>query len=473
MCATSNPKIGIAGVAAPEDEIPIATGPSPLIEEGGLSPEAVASLDRLLASELIVRAPRIRVVLKFFVDALREGRAHNLREQDIGQAVFGRPAGYNPGEDNIVRVTMRHLRERVDQYYRTEGRNERYVLSIPKGKYLPTLILHPEEPAETVPDPSSDEPTSAPAPQDATTAEPDQSAPARRLRFAALLPWLLVAALTATVIALDLRPAKQVGRSAPSSKPGLLSLLLENGKQTRLIVIDSNLKVYRMLFGKTVPLDSYLTRSYENDASPSKDTVIAEAWKRFLLLSSQTSVSSSIVAAQIQAAASPTLIRVEQPDELSMRNFQHDNFILLGGPWVNPWDQLFEEKLNFRIAFPQNNTSVSPIVQNLNPLPGEKQEYASHQRANGLTVNYVRIALLRNLSNDGYVMVLGGATGEGAIEAAARFVTNPQQVTELLRTFHAKSLQDLPPFEAVIEVTSVQHVPEEAHIVAERAIKPQ
>ncbi len=472
MCAAANSKIGIAAVAVPEEET--AAGAQPFsIEEGHLSAEAIACLDRLLASDLIVRAPRICILLKFFVDALHADCASNLREQDIGQAVFGRPAGYNPGEDNIVRVTMRHLRERVDEYYRTEGQSEKYIFSIPKGKYLPSLILRPEEPANTVPDPSGNEPAAAELSEAAVAPEAESGAADSRMRFSSLLPWTLVVVLCAVVIALVLRPAKLIPANATPPNAGLLSLLLENGKQTRVVVADSNLKLYRLLFGKTVPLDAYLARSYESDIVFPQNPAIAAAWKNFLLLSWQTSVSSSIIASQIQAAASPKLIRVEQPHELTMRNFQHDNFILLGGPWVNPWEQLFEDRLNFRISFPSNDTSVAPIIQNLKPLPGEKQVYASHDRPNGLSVNYARLAVLHNLSNDGYVMVLGGATGEGAIEAAGRFVTNPQQLPGLLAAFKVNSVQDLPPFEAVIEVTSLQHVPEEAHIVAERQIAPQ
>lgn len=108
-----------------------------------ISAEAQASLQRLLASETFSRAPRLRAVLKFFIDSLLEGRAEEIHEQSIGQAVFGRPTGYSQGDDNIVRVNVRLLRVRLEEYYRAEGQNEPWQIAIPKGRYVPELVYNP------------------------------------------------------------------------------------------------------------------------------------------------------------------------------------------------------------------------------------------------------------------------------------------------------------------------------------------
>ena len=105
-----------------------------------ITAEAQASLQRLLASETFSRAPRLRAVLKFFIDSLLEGRAEEIHEQSIGQAVFGRPTGYSQGDDNIVRVNVRLLRVRLEEYYRAEGQDEPWQIAIPKGRYVPELI---------------------------------------------------------------------------------------------------------------------------------------------------------------------------------------------------------------------------------------------------------------------------------------------------------------------------------------------
>ncbi len=113
-----------------------------------ISLEERASLERLAASQTLAHAPRLKKILQFIVDSFLEGRTDRINEQFIGEAVFDRPAGYNPAEDNIVRVNMRHLRERIEEFYRTQGCEEPFILEIPKGKYVPRLTRRSVEQVE-------------------------------------------------------------------------------------------------------------------------------------------------------------------------------------------------------------------------------------------------------------------------------------------------------------------------------------
>lgn len=427
--------------------------------------EARASLERLLSSEAMARAPRLRTLLRFLIDALVDGRASAINEQTIGQAVFDRPAGYNPGDDNIVRVSMRHLRERMEEFYRNEGRDEQYVLDIPKGKYVPILKSRQPDNAPLVA--LIEDPTVA-SPAEVHTVVPAQAALFSR-KLALVLPWALVFLLAVTVAVLAFRDHNQPAAKPTQPQSSILSLLTRNGKQTTVVVTDSNLQAYRMIFRKTVSLDAYIARSYEPSSIASNDPVVTGAWN-YVGLSAQTSLTSGIIATEIGVAAAPELIHIKHPHDLSMRDFQHDNFILLGGPWINPWGQLFEERLNFQVLPLKDDPSRSQI-HSLNPLPNEKVDYAPHLRSN-LTVNYVRVALLRNLSNDGYVILLG-ATSEEALEAGGKFLVNPQQLEELLKAFNVSDPEKLPSFEVVIEVEGLRSVPENSRIVAERVVKPQ
>ena len=64
--------------------------------------------------------------------------AEQVTEQQIGMHVFGRPADYNAGDDNIVRSQARFLRIKLAEYFESaSGRDEPVVLTIPKGTYLP------------------------------------------------------------------------------------------------------------------------------------------------------------------------------------------------------------------------------------------------------------------------------------------------------------------------------------------------
>lgn len=430
--------------------------------------EARTSLDRLLASETIARAPRIRAVLKFLVDALLDGRAATINEQMIGHAVFDRPPGYNPGEDNIVRVTMRHLRERTEEFYRTEGRDEKYILTIPRGKYVPVLnYLRPTHPQGSAP---LEEPLSAQHSEEVISLPAvARAAPASR-RLLPVVSWILVALFAATSAFLASQVYRQNGSRTESRPNGLFSLLSMNGKPITVVVTDSNLEAYRMIFRKTVSLDDYIDRSYLRPplVSP-KDPVLSGAW-RYVNLTTETSLTSSIIASEIQSVAGPAIISIKHPHDLSMRDFQHGNFILLGGPWINPWGQLFESRLNFRFIPPPDNPSASSI-HNISPLSSEPAIFGEHQEG-ALTINYARVALVRNLSNDGYVILIG-ATSPEAIEAGGRFIVNQGQLAELMQFFKVSSPAELPSLEVVLQVRGLQSVPEDVHVVAERAVKPQ
>jgi hypothetical protein len=435
--------------------------------------EAQASLARLLANESISRAPRVRAVLKFMIDALQEGKAETINEQVVGEAVFDRPTGYNPAEDNIVRVTIRHLRDRLEEFYRKEGCDEKYILTIPKGRYVPVLSSpQSRQPASTslVREPphilTSDDPE-----------EPSGVTAAALIPYTLTytLPWILVGLLAVTVGVLGFRLHRQANTSSPTAMPahrqvGFLSLLLANGKPTTVVVSDSNIQAYRMIFRKTVPLSAYIDRSYLRSASDfPEDSPTHGVWA-FLGATGQTSMTSMLVETEIQAASVPDVIKTKYPRDLNMRDIEHGNFIFLGGPWIDPWEQLFEDHLNFRIV-PLVDAPWRSNIHNLKPLGSEPTLFSSQQRGSS-TVSYVRFALLRNLSNDGYIVLLGGTT-EVAVEAGAKFLMSESQMSTLLKSFKVSSLQELPSIEVVIETTGLQEVPEDFRVVAERVVNTQ
>lgn len=430
--------------------------------------DAQASLERLLANESINRAPRLRVVLKFMIDALLEGRAETINEQIIGEAVFDRPKGYNPGEDNIVRVTIRHLRDRIEAFYRTEGHDEKYVFKIPKGRYVPILSCpQAEQPAFSA---VVQEPLAAAASEEPSGVAAATGTALSPHRFGFVLSWILVGLLAATVAVLGFRPYRQVNTRPAPRQDGLLSLLLATGKPTTVVVSDSNLQAYRMIFRRTVPLNAYIDRSYLHSASDfPKDALIYGAWN-YVGATAQTSMTSMIIASEIQAASVPQVTSIKYPHDLSMRDIEHGNYIFLGGPWINPWGQLFETRLNFRIV-PLPDEPWLSSIHNMNPLPSEPAIFALHNEG-ALTISYVRIALLRNQSNDGYIVLLGG-TREEAVEAGGRFLMSEPQMETLLKTFQVSSPEKLPSIEVVVETMGLQDVPENFRVVAERVVNMQ
>lgn len=430
-----------------------------------LREEERASLARLLESETMTRAPRLCAVLRYLVDAFIEGRSNEITEQSIGEAVFGKPVGYNPGDDNIVRVTLRHLRTRLEEFYRTEGKHETYILEIPKGKYIPFLV--PREAGH----PGSGTPAAATPPRLLQALETDP-APPPSLSSRVGIGWLVAGALLVLSLALSYTLYRvefgNAARAGSQESSGLLQMLVQHGNQLTVVVTDSNLQAYREIFKKEVSLDSYIDRSYVRSQPNAVDNLSAGALK-YASGTTETTLTSAIVAATIQKAAAPVVVSIRHPHDLSLRDFQSGNMILLGGPWINPWGQLFEDRLNFQLVPPPDNPAGS-VILNRHPQPGEPATFVPRQE-NGQTITYVRIAVLPNLNKSGQV-VLVGANSLESLEAGGDYLISQDFLNDLLRRFQVSSLAQLPSFEVVLEVKGINAVPGNIRVVAQRAITP-
>jgi serine/threonine-protein kinase len=139
----------------------------------GESPPAAALADKVAQSAAFSRSKRHAALLNFLAS---QPVGAEIKETLIGHEFFGRPAGYDPKLDPVVRVEMRRLRDRLQTYYDAEGLSDPWRLDIPKGAYA--LILCPA-PTDSVPPPKPEAPPLRP--------------PSKRVVIAACLVALLLA----------------------------------------------------------------------------------------------------------------------------------------------------------------------------------------------------------------------------------------------------------------------------------------
>jgi tetratricopeptide (TPR) repeat protein len=115
-----------------------------------------AGLDRVLASDAFRAAPQLSAFLSFVVERTVEGRAAELKGYTIAVEGLGRPPGFNPQLDPIVRVEAGRLRRALAQYYAGEGRDDPVQISMPVGGYVPVFTWFGGEGSRAAPD-ASDE----------------------------------------------------------------------------------------------------------------------------------------------------------------------------------------------------------------------------------------------------------------------------------------------------------------------------
>lgn len=94
---------------------------------------------RVASSETFEKSPRLRAFFLHVCRCALEDKSEEATEQQIGIFVYGRQPGYNPNDDNIVRSQARVLRMKLEHHFANEGRDESYVITIPKGRYLPVF----------------------------------------------------------------------------------------------------------------------------------------------------------------------------------------------------------------------------------------------------------------------------------------------------------------------------------------------
>src|SRR6202789_4200372 len=99
--------------------------------------EIRSQLDLILRSRAFIQSHRIRRFLQFVVEESLLGQPHRLKEYLIGLEVFDRREAFDPRVDSILRVEARRLRYKLEEYYRTEGREDGIRIILRKGSYVP------------------------------------------------------------------------------------------------------------------------------------------------------------------------------------------------------------------------------------------------------------------------------------------------------------------------------------------------
>lgn len=383
--------------------------------------DLASAVESVLASQTFERTHRLSLLLKYLRDGTMNGDAGALKESVIGQRVFGRPADYSAAEDNIVRSNMRQLRRKLDEYYAVEGAGAAWHVTVPKGSY--TLQLERMQPAgrphwwRAVP-----------------------AALAVLLVMAGMLWWVRTRVL----------PTRDC-----------LLALLDPGPGQRLLIVgsDPNAQLYNGITRQRVELADYLDRQYMKKLTP-------EIPVHYYSGSVCEAFFAGLIPDFVRAVPSSALT-VTAADQLTPKDFERDNAVLISGPVGNPWVQLFDQNLNFQVELYQADRPA--CIMNRKPRSGESASYVNYVDPSKMTVCYARLAYLPGLRSGTRVLLAGGPHHASTL-AAAHFLTRPEGIAGLRKRFHRGHFEGLPWFEAVVEARAFGDEPAEMKIAAIREL---
>ncbi len=159
-----------------------------------------AEVERILDSNTFRNSEALRRLLRFLADKRLSGEADQLKEYSVGIDALGKPSTYDPRHDSTVRIQVSRLRQKLAEYYRTEGKSDPLVVDLPKGRFKLTCE---EAPAIRPPAaPPSDElfPAAAAQPVQAAIvpARPATQSPTTVLVLGVALALVLAWAIIAT-----------------------------------------------------------------------------------------------------------------------------------------------------------------------------------------------------------------------------------------------------------------------------------
>src|ERR1700722_1631525 len=106
---------------------------------------------RIIQSKAFRTSEVHRNLLNYLAEKSLSGTADSLKEYTVGLDVFAKPASYDPRQESVVRMHVARLRQKLAEYYRTEGVDDPIIVDVPKGGFKVTFEQREVAPESAAP----------------------------------------------------------------------------------------------------------------------------------------------------------------------------------------------------------------------------------------------------------------------------------------------------------------------------------
>lgn len=413
-----------------------------------IEPAAIRSaLEDILASTHFCTSKQCQEMLRYVVERTLKHEREALRERVIGVEVFGKRCDYDTSGDPVVRIRAADIRKRLAQYYQNSANaNAGIRIDIPSGSYVAAFELLPQEhgaPAATmaVTEPPQPMPSVGPA------VDPERIAalPHRSHRAVWIVLALVVVAFSGIAIVLLFhRPT--------SALEQFWSPVL--GKSKPILIYGGANAVYRLS-------DSYLHRyqkEHHLDNQGPEFFVNFSANEKIdphdLVPVTNTSgdpEAGAYVAAFLTRYRCP--FQVRYGSDISAGDLLNTPAVFIGA-FNNPWTMDITRPLRF----------VFKEGDHIEDTWGKTKGWRITLLQNGeVQDDYAVITRLLD-PNTGKMFISVAGIGKVGTDAAAEFITSPQEV-EKLRHIAPSGWQKMN-MQVVLHVRVLNHALDTEDIVA-------
>ena len=401
----------------------------------------LAQVERIANSSVLHGSESLCKLLRYLVRHALDHPGTAVKEYQIATEVFGRSPDFDPQADSTVRVQVGRLRQKLAEYYSSEGIRDPILVDLPRGSYALGFHSH-ELPAP----PAAAPPVAAPA---------VESRRPYRFPMVPILSVLLAVAVAVIVFQSGRRrgEAAQAPAGESASTPAALQVFWKN-----------------FISSPEAPWLIFSNAQFVGRPETGMRYLDAERDSRSAVLDHYTGVGEVLAVHELDHVFElfHRRIRVKRGSLLSLDDVKNNDLIFLGSPAENL--TLLEIPGTREFIFQRAATGARKGdlgIVNVHPQSGEpKQVFAA---PSGVTVNvdYAVIALLKGGNPGRSVLILAGTTTLGT-QAAAEYVSRQSSVEELLLRLAVSNTGEVQPFEALLKVKVTRGVPMETTLVALR-----
>jgi hypothetical protein len=411
-------------------------------------------LERLLQSQAFRRSERHARFLRFVCEATLAGEASLLNEYLIAHRVFERGSDYSPGEDSVVRRQAYTLRQKLQEYYEVEGKNDLVRIEIPTGRYVPAFKFQdrpsPVTPVVPVIEPVSE--LSLPLVLPAAGARlPAWGWPPSRVTA-----WVVAVAVLCTVGGWF---AGARSYRLPANDPVFARIwgpLLSNSEAA--VICFSNAMTAGIRRTDKPFSEDTLTRGIlltETEADRIRKQFHLPGGGYFYInpTFAHTKMGETMGSIALTAMLTKAGVRVTatQSRYLNWQDFRNLNLILLGHDEANQWLDPILDKLPFRLARTTIDKPRRIVITA--PRGQERAEYYPDY-SKGLdppSEDYALISLLSGIDGHHGLALINGVNTEGTM-MALEYLTEPVNLRALEAALHKADPRHTEPwhFQAIL-----------------------
>ncbi len=429
-----------------------------------LPEEVEAELKTVLNTPAFRRSERQSRFLRFVCKATLEGDGFKLNEVLIAHEVFGRGLDYSPGEDAVVRRQAHSLRQKLQEYYATDGAKDSIRIDLPVGRYVPVFIRTVATETGAGPEDS----------------HPAVEEPAVQRMPGALRLGLIIAA--AVVLAFIAGWSFASSRAADASKHGTAGAVAElwghwlASPSGAVICFSNPLTTVVKHFPMELPPNSLPRRLA---VTPEQEAILRQALELspggYIYLSpalSQAKMGEALGAVPLVNlfARSGIPVHATQSRFINWDDFRNQNLVLLGHDEANRWLDPILKQLPFRMGATEFDKPRR--IVNQDRRPGEPGGYQIRFSATEPpSEDYALISMIEGIDHQHELLLLNGLNTEGT-QSAVEFLTNSTTAKQLVNALHkaAPDHRGAWRFQCVLHTEVRDKVPTSASLVALRVL---